>query len=232
MKSSIFKRMGAVMASALLAAGALVVLAVTPGTVVPNYKAAQGVVLQAVADTAVFFRQVIASYAIRVAPWSAAFQSAIVGNMGFGIPGELMFDGPTRAQPGVVKGTAANIVMGRAFCIDPADGQFFPGGDALVFGGIMCNPKAMASLGTSAGGPFAPTMVIPAGTVAEFMTMGYICVALSTAAVVGAGVFYDDVTGVLGGGVAGAGQTQIAGAQIVRYANAAPGLAVISLTGA
>lgn len=232
MKHSIFKSLGVMLLAAIVFVLALVVLAVTPGTTVPNFKAAQAVVVQIGKDVKASFRNLLASYTIRVAPWSAAFQSAIVGNMGFGIPGELMFDGPTRAQPGIVKGTAANIVMGRAFCIDPADGQFFPGGDALVFGGIMCNPKAMASLGTSAGGPFAPTMVIPAGTVCEFMTMGYICVALSTAAVVGAGVFYDDVTGILGGGVAGAGQTQIPGAQIVRYANAAPGLAVISLTGA
>lgn len=232
MKKSLFHTLGGALIAAVVFMLALVVLAIVPATTVPNLKAARAVVLQAAVDTGVFFRQVVASYAIRVAPWSQAFQSAIASNLGFGVVGEIIFDGPSRVQPGVVKGTAANIVVGRAFTRDPADGQFSPGGGGLVFGGILCNPKALASYGTSAGGPLAPTLTVPAGTVCEFMTMGYLCVALSTAAVVGGGVFYDDVTGVLGSGVAGVGQTQIAGAAVVRYANAAAGLAVISLTGA
>ena len=46
------------------------------------------------------------------------FQSSVALNQGFGVVGEIVFEGPTRAQPGVVKGTAANIVVGRAFTID------------------------------------------------------------------------------------------------------------------
>lgn len=160
------------------------------------------------------------------------FQQTVNTNQGFGVIGELLLDGPLRAQPGILKGTAANIVIGRAFTRDPADGKFQPGGDAGVFGGILANPKTYANNGTSAGGSLAPTLTLIAGTVGEFVTMGYIVVTLSNAANVGDGVWYDDVTGALGAGVASTGQTQIAGAQVVRYANAAPGLAVISLTGA
>lgn len=159
-----------------------------------------------------------------------AFQSAIALAQGFGVIGELAFEGPLRAQPGVVKGTAANIVVGRAFTIDPADGQFSPGG-TNPYGGILANPKALASIGTSAGGPLAPTLVVPAGTVGEFVTMGYLNVALVNAAVVGSGVYFVQADGTLGCGTAGAGQTQIANATVVRYANAAAGIAVISLTG-
>lgn len=159
------------------------------------------------------------------------FQSTIALAQGFGVIGEIVFDGPTRATPGVIKhATAANIVVGRAFCIDTSDGTYYPGGDAGVFGGILANPKAQSSLGTSAGGSLAPTLVVPTGTVGEFVTMGEICVALANAATIGDGVFYDDTTGALSAGTASTGQTQVPNAKVVRYTNAAAGLAVISLT--
>lgn len=161
-----------------------------------------------------------------------SFQSTVALDQGFGVIGEILLDGPLRAQPGILKGTAANIVIGRAFTRDPADGKFLPGGDAGVFGGILAAPKTYALQGTGAGGSLAPTLTLLAGTIGEFVTMGYVVVALSNAAAVGDGVWYDDTTGALGAGTASTGQTQIAGAQVVRYANTNPGLAVISLTGA
>ena len=160
-----------------------------------------------------------------------AFQSSIAVAQGYGVIGESQFSGPRRAQPGVVKGTAANIVVGRAFTIDAADGQFQPGGTG-AYGGILSNPKALQSIGTSAGGPLAPTLVVPAGTVCEFATMDEILVYLTTAAAIGDGVYFVQADGTLGAGTAGAGQTQIANAKVTRFANAAAGLAVIALTGA
>jgi len=159
------------------------------------------------------------------------FQASVALNQGFGVVGEVVFEGPLRATPGIIKhATAADIVVGRAFCIDTSDGTYHPGGDAGVFGGILAQPKALSSIGTSAGGPLAPTLTVPTGTVGEFVTMGEICVALSNAATIGDGVFYDDTTGALSAGTASTGQTQIASAKVVRYSNAAAGLAVISLT--
>jgi hypothetical protein len=161
-------------------------------------------------------------------------QSTVALNQGFGVVGEIQFEGPTRAQPGVTKvgtATAADIVVGRAFTIDAADGLFQPGGTG-VFGGILANPKGLASVGTQAGGPLAPTLTVPAGTVGEFLTMGEILVALPAAAAIGALIYFTNATGVLGVGTAGAGQTQIVGAVVKRYANAAAGLAVVSFTGA
>ena len=161
-------------------------------------------------------------------------QSTVALNQGFGVVGEIQFEGPTRAQPGVTKvgtATAADIVVGRAFTIDAADGLFQPGGTG-VFGGILANPKALASVGTAAGGPLAPTLTIPAGTVGEFLTMGEILVALPAAAPIGSGIYFTNTTGVLGVGTAGGGQTQIANAVVKRYANLAAGLAVVSFTGA
>lgn len=159
------------------------------------------------------------------------FQSTVALAQGFGVVGESAFAGPRRAQPGIVKGTAANIVVGRAFTIDAADGQFQPGGTG-TFGGILANPKALQSIGTTSGGPLAPTLTVPAGTVCEFATMDEIIVALTNAAAIGDGVYFVNADGTLAAGTAGAGQTQIANAKVTRYANVAAGLAVVALTGA
>ena len=158
-----------------------------------------------------------------------AFQSTVALNQGFGVPGEIAFEGPLRATPGVVKGTAANIVVGRAFTIDSADGQYSPGGTG-VFGGILANPKALQSIGTSAGGPLAPTLTVPAGTVCDFVTMGTIVVSLANACAIGDAVKFNNTTGILSAGSAGAGETAVPNCKVVRYANAAAGLAVIALT--
>lgn len=158
------------------------------------------------------------------------FPSTISSSLAFGVPGEILLDGPLRAQPGVLKGTAANIVVGRAFTIDTSDGQFSPGGTG-IFGGILANPKEYVSFGAAAGAT-APTMTLAVGTVGDFVTSTPgICLALTTACTIGQGVYFINADGTLGAGTAGAGQTQIAGAQIVRYSNAAAGLAMVSLTG-
>lgn len=214
-----------------LSALACVVWAVTPATIVPDFYAARGVAHRALSDLHASFERMAAMQRLRMALWAQAFQGTIAAAQATGVVGEPAYDGPFRVQPGVLKGTAANLVVGRWFTRDPADGLFQPGGDAGVPGGILCNPKAYALTGTVAGGPLAPTMTLLAGTVGEFMTMGYVWVALSNAAAVDAGVWYDDVTGALGAGVASTGQTQIAGAAVVRFANANPGVACISLTG-
>ena len=168
-----------------------------------------------------------------------AFQSSVALNQGFGVVGDIVFEGPTRATPGVVKvgsggADATDIVVGRAFTIDAADGQYYPGGTG-VFGGILANSNAYASYGdvsygTSAGGSLAPTLVLPAGEVGEFLEMGEIVVQLSNAAAIGAAVKFNNTTGVLSSGAPDAGETAVPNAKVVRYANAAAGLAVVRLT--
>lgn len=126
-------------------------------------------------------------------------QATVAAGQGFGVVGELIFEGPLRATPGVIKhGTAADIVVGRAFTIDTSDNTYRPGGTG-PFGGILSNPKAMASIGTSAGGPLAPTLTVPTGTVGEFATMAILVAALDNAATVEDGVVFDNTTGALSG---------------------------------
>lgn len=157
------------------------------------------------------------------------FQTAIKKALGFGVPGELAFEGPLRAQPGVLKSAdAANNVIGRAFSIDPADGTYIAGG-AGAFGGILANPKVYPALGTQAGGPLAPSQTLPNGTIAEFVSMGEIVVTLDgTAGEIGASVYYVTATGVLT--LNATGTTAIPNAKLVRYEHSGAGLAVIRLT--
>lgn len=175
-----------------------------------------------------------------------SFQSAIQLNQGFGVVGESAFEGPRRAQPGVVKGTQANIVIGRAFTIDNTDGQFQPGGTG-VFGGILSNPKSLQSIGTTGGGPLAPTLVVPVGTVAEFTTMDELTVALLTAANPGDKVTFAQSDGqlsalaplvsatgsitttVLTVTAVAAGSAPLAVGQVISGPNIVPGTTIISL---
>lgn len=217
---------------------AAVLWAIVPATTLRGWADAKAVAAERIAALA--FAMLALGYHLKVsiagrmAPYAAAFQSTIPTALGLGVIGEFFLDagGSSRVQPGVVKGTAANIVVGRWFTIDPADGQFTPGGAAGVPGGILMGPKGYSTPGTAAGGALAPTLTLLAGTVGEFCTdTPGIIVAAPGAAAIGAAVYYTDATGVIGIGTAGAGQTQIPNARVVRFANLAAGLVVISLIG-
>ena len=157
-----------------------------------------------------------------------AFQTAIALALGFGVIGELAFEGPTRATTAAIThATAADIVVGRWFTYT-SEGIVRPGGTGAR-AGVLANPKAYANPGLS-GVALQPTLQVPTGTVGEFVYMGSIIIAAPVAAALDALVFYDNSTGVIGVGTAGGGQTQIANARIVRYPNLAAGLAVLELT--
>lgn len=157
-----------------------------------------------------------------------SFQSTVNSNMGFGVVGELAYEGPTRAQTAVINDpNAANIVVGRWFTLD-ATGTAQAGGTGAI-GGVLANPKVYANGGVS-GNALAPTLVVPTGTVGEFVTMGQIVVALDAAVAIGAAAKYNTTTGVIGSGAPGGGEAAIPNSQFIRYANAAAGLAVLQLT--
>lgn len=127
------------------------------------------------------------------------FQSTIALAQGFGVVGEEAFAGPLRAIPGVLKAgaDAVNVVVGRYFTQDPSDLQWQPGG-SFAQGGLLVQPKSMQSIGTAAGGPLAPTLVVPVGTVGQLAQMGEFVVAWAAAVSIGDLVHYNTTTGVLG----------------------------------
>lgn len=158
-----------------------------------------------------------------------AFQSSVSVDQGFGVVGEVAFDGPTRAQPYIiVSADAANNVVGRAFT--SSNGTVAAAGGTAVFAGILVHPKHYASYGTAAGGPLAPTLTLANNSPGEFLTMGEIVVTLPGAAAVGDPVKYNTTTGVLGTGAPGAGEAAVPNAKVSHYAVTGAGLAVITLT--
>lgn len=132
------------------------------------------------------------------------FQSTVYADMGAGIPGELAFDSPLRATPGMIDpayATPANVVIGRFFTKNRDTNLYAPGGDMaanadLIFGGILGGPKEQIGLGVL-GNPFAPTMVIPLGEIGTFYEMGMVFVAAPAACQEGDVAVYVKTTGVI-----------------------------------
>jgi hypothetical protein len=163
-----------------------------------------------------------------------SIQKSVRLDIGFGVPGELAFSGPTRALTGVVDSTsAANNVVGRWFTRN-ADGTFGAGGTSIE-GGILSSPKTYAAQGTADGGTLAPTLTLRNGEVGEFVTEGEIVVSLDVPAEQGYDVHYATATGKLTAVASGtapeSGYAAVPGARVSRYKQADDqgGLAVIWL---
>lgn len=113
------------------------------------------------------------------------FQSAVNFDSGYGIPGEFAFDGPKRAEPGILRSAdAANNIFGRFFSLDAATPGVWRAGNVGDTGerfGVLVSPKEHASFGTAAGGPLAPTLALPNEANASIATMGQIIVRSSVA---------------------------------------------------
>lgn len=124
------------------------------------------------------------------------FQSTVSLAQGFGVVGELAFDGPIRAHPYILNSDdAAYNVFARAFTI-VSQGVAKAGGTG-VFAGLMVNPKEHASNGTAVGGSLAPTLTLRNAEIASMLTMGEVIVTLPAAANIGDLIAYDTTTGVL-----------------------------------
>lgn len=157
-----------------------------------------------------------------------AFQSTITGAQAYGIPGELAFEGPLRAQAAVLNSAdAANNVFGRYFTLS-AEGVAQAGGAGSI-GGILANPKGSVSYGTTANGPLAPTSTIANGEIGELVTSGIIYVTLPGAAALGDAIKYNTTTGILGSGAPGAGEAAVPNARVSHFTVAGAGLAVITI---
>lgn len=174
------------------------------------------------------------------------FQTApILNNIGFGVPGELAFEGPLRGQPAVLNsGTPANNVIGRAFTIvDDATGNFdtvadpqpleVAAGGTGVFAGILANPKVYSNPGVT-GNTLGANLTLPNGTIVELVqeTAGII-IQVPAACAIGDWVWFNQTTGALvttaPGASAPATSSRVPNGRITRYESAAAGLAVMSM---
>lgn len=167
-----------------------------------------------------------------------AFQSTVNPYQGFGVPGELLLDGPTRAERLTINsGGATPNVYGYAATKSATTNVASMGGtitSGTPFAGIMASPKEAQLSGTSAGGTLAPTLAIPDQSDADFVTMGTLVAQLGTAANIGDLVTYNLTTGALGavatGSAAPSGSAIVPNAVVYRYPLAAAGLTAIRLT--
>ena len=165
------------------------------------------------------------------------FQSTVNTTLAFGLPGELIEDGPQRAESLVVNSAGANPnTIGHAYTKGNATNIASVGGTIAagrVFAGILVNPKVYASYG-GASGTLAPTLDVPDNAQAEFITMGTIVVQLTGAAQIGDQVCYNIATGALSavapGAAAPTGSALVPGAVVYRYPTSGAGLAAIRLT--
>lgn len=160
-----------------------------------------------------------------------AFPSSVISDLVSGIPGEIAFDTPYIGATALINTTTeANNVFGRALTYrDEAVESVQVGGTGL-FAGLLVNPKESAVNAIGVTGD-----VVSNGRTVEACVKGEIYVLLSagTSVTIGDGVYFVNADGTLGAGTAGAGQTQITGASVVRHnpsAANAPSLAVVRLS--
>lgn len=141
-----------------------------------------------------------------------------------GIPGEQAFDGPVRALSALLDSdNQVDNVFGRAFTYKDEGVESVQAGGTGLFAGLMINPKIY----------LLDVEYAYNDTQAEFGFMGEWYVLLSTTGgTIGDLVYFDNDTGELGHGAAGANQTQIEGAVISRHnvSPETPTLAVVRLT--
>lgn len=147
----------------------------------------------------------------------------ITGEMISGIPGEIAFDGPTRALAAILdSGDAANNVFSRAFTYADNTVETVQAGGTGVFAGLLIHPKAYAI--------DAATMAN--GAQAELLFMGEVYAEVEGAAdaVIGDPVYYVTETGALT--MDAEGGTAVPNAVISRHnvSPETPTLAVIKLT--
>lgn len=140
---------------------------------------------------------------------SAPIQSTVNIYNALGVPGDVAFSGPFRAQALNVNSSGAEPnTIGFAYTMTNGGGNPDPSGAAPnagscqvggtgVFAGILVNSKEYAAFGTSSS-PLAPTFSLPDNSIGEFAFMGEIYIEIPGPANIGDFVYFDQTTGALG----------------------------------
>lgn len=160
----------------------------------------------------------------------ATFQNTVNVQLSFGVVGEILNDGPMRTESLILDTTGGSV--GLAFTKSNTTNVATQGGTG-VFAGILINPKSLPGFAPASGFPIDPSLVVPAGNQAEFMTMGTIIVALTGAGNIGDIIQFNQTTGALSakapGSAADAGNTLIPNTVIYRFPTTAAGLVAIRM---
>ena len=156
-----------------------------------------------------------------------SFQTEIRDLQPTGVIGERLEKEPDRTDTKMMDSAdEANNVIGRAFTLKTDD--TVEAGGTGVFAGIMTHSKTLMIDGLFDND--AGELAIRNGVVAELLTMGEVVVKADAPAAIGDLVAFDNATGEIILGVAGAGQTQIPNTVVSTSTVASAGVAVITLT--
>ena len=154
-----------------------------------------------------------------------------------GLAGEVAREGPLRVTPWILNSSGQANVIGYAYT-KVADGEAQVGGDisgGAEFVGIMIRPKEHALVGSGATALTA-TNILADGIVAQMCDMGILYIQLddtsaqSAAGAVGTALFFNDTTGIISAGTAGASESVIPNARVVIEDVADGTLAIVSFT--
>lgn len=147
-----------------------------------------------------------------------SFQQSVIGNLKSGIIGEIALLGPMRVTPAMLdSASAANNVVGRYFTYADEAAETMAAGGTGEIGGILILPKTHALHGT-AGDTLGDALVLPNGEPGEFMSMGFVWVALaSSGASIGSVLKYATATGVIDHGAPGENEAAVPNAKVVRH---------------
>lgn len=164
---------------------------------------------------------------------TGTFQSAVNVTLGFGVIGELIVDGPQRAEPLILDSTGGTI--GNFFTKSNSTGVATQGGTigaGIVLAGFLVNPKEFASFGGTS--PLDPTLTLAGNKQGVFLTMGTIVVSVTGAANIGDLVQYNTTTGALScvapSASATVGNALIPNCVVYRYPTSATGLIAVRIT--
>jgi len=150
-----------------------------------------------------------------------AIQTTVNKELAFGIIGEVQDTTPSVIDTYICDSVSNTV--GYAFT-STEEGKAIVGG-AGVFVGILVNPKAYVNYNAD----LSANVLVKTGAIGEFMTKGRALLDVGGAGSVGDGIYFVDATGALGVGTATTGQTQIVGAEIVKYDAGANGLALVQI---
>ena len=148
-------------------------------------------------------------------------QTVIERKLAFGVVGEFI-DGTVKKVDTYLLNSDDNVI-GTAFT-RVSEGLATKGGTGL-FVGLLVLPKQYVNYSSS----LESTNSILKGTQASICKTGRVVANVNGVAAVGDTVFFDNTTGLLGAGTAGAGQTQVPNCTVFYYAAEANGLCVLEL---
>ena len=148
-------------------------------------------------------------------------QTVIEKKLAFGVVGEFYDDTVKKVDTYLLN--SDDNVIGTAFT-QVSEGLATKGAAGL-FVGLLVLPKQYVNYSSS----LESTNSIPKGTQASISKTGRVVANVNGVAAVGDTVFFDNTTGLLGAGTAGAGQTQVPNCKVFYYAAEANGLCVLEL---